>query len=69
MFWLALATAHIELVQASAVVATVLESFEFMSPELGWGTMIESATVNAKCSVGLRDGLAFFVGLMPQMII
>ena len=64
--------AHIvEVVQATAVFAPVLKSSVCMSPNLGCGvcTMTGSATVGAKCSIGLRDGLALFVDLAPESII
>ena len=72
MFRLALATAHIvKVVQTATVFAAVLESWAFMSLELGWGlcAMARFATVGAKCSVSLRGRLALFVGLAPHSII
>ena len=68
MFGFDLAMAHIvEVMQTATVFAAVLESWAFMSLELGWGlcAMAGFATVGAKCGVGLRGGLALFVGLGP----
>ena len=72
MFRFALAMAHIvKVMQMATVFAAVLESWAFMSPELGWGlcAMAGFATVGAKCGVGLRGGLVLFVGLVPHSFI